>query len=120
VVPPFRNGDPRPFVFVWKDSLATFFKISEKREEVLAHLQWSTRIGVVVDKQSRGYVERDEHVDGVMFMSSENEKHPKDVRHPTKDVQSFVIFRCVSFNEVIQQRQYDSVTTAINRERWNT
>lgn len=51
--------------------------------------------GVVIEEETRGDVERDEHVDGVVFVRCKNEEYPEHIHHPRQDVQQVQAARCV-------------------------
>lgn len=50
---------------------------------------------VVVEEEASGYVEGDEDVDGVVLVSRQDEKNPKEVQHPGDGVDQIPVPRCV-------------------------
>ena len=65
---------------------------------------------MVIQEQSAGDVEGNEHIDAVMLMSSEDEEDSKAITQPGKGVKEDNPARCVLGYEEVQERERHSVT----------
>lgn len=87
----FQSNNWR-FVFVRDDSVNIRLEETEQRKPnpcaacVSLHERLVVSQRVVVQKETRSYVECYEHIDGVMFVSGEYEENTKTVQHPCESV----------------------------------
>lgn len=105
----------RPAILIWNRSGHIALKERKEREPdtrsaaVLIGLRVCQR--VVVQEQSGGDIERDEDVDGVMFMSRQDEEDSKQVQHPGHGVDEVPVTWCVFSDKKVEHGENNSVST---------
>lgn len=90
----FHEGRPgeRPAVLVGDGTVDVALEEREhgKPDASSAAVLVRPRVGqcVIVQEQPSGDIEGDKNIDGVVLMSSQDEKDPKQVQHPCQSVQN--------------------------------
>lgn len=67
--------------------------------------------GVIVEEETRGDVEGDEHIDGVVFMGCKDEENPKKVQHPGDGVNQIPVSWRVFSHKKVEHCYNNSVST---------
>lgn len=90
-----QNGErdsPLEFKALKKYYISLYFKLPGR---IALHKRLVVRQRVVIQEQTRGYVERDEHVDGIMLVGGQDEEYTEHVHDPRQDVEEVQASRCV-------------------------
>lgn len=99
----------RPFILVRNNTVYRRLEIGEQRKPDArpraVRLSQNAIVGqrVIIQKETRSYVERDENVDGVVLVCREDEENRKYVHHPTYCVEHWYSSRCIFSYEKVEK-----------------
>lgn len=112
-----QNRAVRPFVLVRHDPVYGRLEIREQRKPDSSpgtvRLAQNAIVGqrVIIQEETRGYVERNENVDGVMLVCREYKEDGKYIHDPTDRMQHRDSARRVFSDKKVEKGDYNSVPT---------